>query len=158
MGRGAVAQAGESTEVLEPSERLAIGAGDADASHHDEGHAHFGPAKYIVVGVILAVLTGIEIWLSYADMGEGLRTAALLFFMVVKFALVVLYFMHLRFDSPIFRRFFVAGIVLAIFVFTIMLRASHADLGDSVRSETTEEPAPSGDGGEGATTATTAGG
>ncbi len=153
----------EHSEVGERPERLALGAGDDHASEHDPAHAHPGPGKYVVVGVVLAVFTGIEIWLSYADMNERLRTASLLFFMVVKFVLVVMYFMHLRFDNPIFRRFFILGILLALFVYTILLRAEHADLGDSVRSETSgeETPAGEGDGGSGATAetpATSAGG
>ena len=45
----------------------------------------------------------------------------LLFFAVIKFSLVVLWFMHLRFDSPIFRRMFVTGLGLAIAVSLIVL-------------------------------------
>ena len=44
---------------------------------------------------------------------------------VLKFVIVVLYFMHLKFDSPMFRRFFVTGIVLAISVYTIVLATFH---------------------------------
>jgi hypothetical protein len=39
----------------------------------------------------------------------------------MKFFLVAMWFMHLRFDSKIFRRLFVAGIVLATIVFGIVL-------------------------------------
>ena len=42
-----------------------------------------------------------------------------------KFALVALFFMHLRFDSVIFRRLFVTGIVLAAFVYFILLTTLH---------------------------------
>ena len=40
---------------------------------------------------------------------------------VVKFALVVLWFMHLRFDNPIFKRIFVFGLMLAVVVYLIVL-------------------------------------
>jgi caa(3)-type oxidase subunit IV len=40
---------------------------------------------------------------------------------VVKFVLVALWFMHLRFDSHIFRRFFLIGVVLALVVFGVVL-------------------------------------
>ncbi len=157
MTQTAVTQTVEHSEVGERPERLALGAGDDHSPEHDGGHTHPGPGKYVVVAVVLAVFTGIEIWLSYADMNERLRTASLLFFMVLKFVLVVMYFMHLRFDNPIFRRFFIVGILLAMFVYTILLRAEHADLGDSVRSETdTEEPAPANEN-EGGATATSSG-
>jgi cytochrome c oxidase subunit 4 len=39
--------------------------------------------------------------------------------MVVKFWIVAAWFMHLRFDSKMFTRFFVSGIVLAISVYFI---------------------------------------
>jgi cytochrome c oxidase subunit 4 len=39
--------------------------------------------------------------------------------------MVVLWFMHLRFDSRLFRRLFVTGIVLALFVYTIVLTTFH---------------------------------
>ena len=38
-------------------------------------------------------------------------------------AMVVLYFMHLRFDSPVFMRLFVTGLVLAVTVYFIMFAA-----------------------------------
>jgi cytochrome c oxidase subunit 4 len=41
--------------------------------------------------------------------------------MLVKFSMVALYFMHLKFDSKIFRRFFVLGIILALVVFGVVL-------------------------------------
>jgi cytochrome c oxidase subunit 4 len=49
----------------------------------------------------------------------------MLFMMVAKFALVALFFMHLRFDSKLFRRLFVTGIILAIAVYMIALTSLH---------------------------------
>jgi cytochrome c oxidase subunit 4 len=43
----------------------------------------------------------------------------------VKFGTVVLWFMHLRFDSRIFRRLFVAGLMLALFVYLVVLTTFH---------------------------------
>ena len=37
--------------------------------------------------------------------------------MIVKFAIVCGYFMHLQYDNPIFRRVFVFGLVLAVVVY-----------------------------------------
>jgi hypothetical protein len=37
----------------------------------------------------------------------------------------VLWFMHLRFDSRMFRRLFTTGIVLALIVYTIVLTTFH---------------------------------
>jgi hypothetical protein len=47
--------------------------------------------------------------------------ASLLVLMVLKFSLVVLWFMHLRFESPIFKRLFVTGVILALSIFLAVL-------------------------------------
>ena len=46
---------------------------------------------------------------------------SLIFMMVVKFYLVVTWFMHLRFDSKLFGRMFTAGLVLAVGVYLVTL-------------------------------------
>ena len=45
--------------------------------------------------------------------------------MVIKFAIVAGYFMHLKFDSSLFTRLFVSGLLLAIFVYTAALATFH---------------------------------
>lgn len=87
----------------------------ADAPQEHSGHP--GPAEYVQIGIILAVITGIEVALFYADAG-AFTVPALLFLTVVKFALVVFWFMHLRFDSRLFRRLFSVGVVAALVLFT----------------------------------------
>src|SRR6266516_3879055 len=83
--------------------------------------AHPGPKQYVVVAVILAVATALEVGLYYLNLPHGLLATLLLFFAVIKFSLVVLWFMHLRFDSRIFRRLFVTGLILALTVYLIVL-------------------------------------
>jgi hypothetical protein len=41
--------------------------------------------------------------------------------MIAKFAIVCGWFMHLRYDNPLFRRVFVFGLVLAIGVYAAAL-------------------------------------
>ena len=93
----------------------------AAVTHAATEHAHPGPKVYIAVALWLGVATAIEIGLYYLKMPHGLFIGLLLFLMIVKFTTVVAYFMHLKFDSPIFRRLMVAGIALAIAVYTIVL-------------------------------------
>ena len=45
----------------------------------------------------------------------------LIFLMVVKFWIVGAFFMHLKFDNPILTQLFVAGLVLAVVVYFIMM-------------------------------------
>jgi cytochrome c oxidase subunit 4 len=88
----------------------------------EEDVAHPGPRQYVVVAVVLAVLTGLEVGLFYIDfLPSPAVVASLLILMTLKFALVVLWFMHLRFDSGIYKRLFVAGLVLALSVFIVVL-------------------------------------
>lgn len=91
-------------------------------THHGEGEHHPTPAAYVKVAAVLAVVTAIEVAFYYiTGIPDGLLSASLLIMMVIKFALVGLWFMHLRFDSVMFRRFFVTGIVLALAIYTIVL-------------------------------------
>lgn len=69
--------------------------------------------NYLMVFVILAVFTLIETLVSYIQK-VAIKLPALIVFSVVKAVLVLLYFMHLKFDSKIFTYFFVAGCILAI--------------------------------------------
>jgi cytochrome c oxidase subunit IV len=126
----------------EPNERLALEAGHGEIVPQDE-HAVHRPGQYVFIAVVLGVLTAIEVWLSYTDISHTAQTVMLLVLMVLKFALVVMYFMHLRFDKPVFRRLFVTGLVLAVSVFVIVLLAEHADLNHSSEEPAeTEQPAP----------------
>ena len=91
-----------------------------DLEAEELGH-HPEPRTYVAVAVILAIVTAIEVGLSYAKALGDLVVPLLLISAIFKFVLVALWFMHLRFDSPIFRRLFVAGIVLALIVFSVFL-------------------------------------
>ena len=83
--------------------------------------AHPGPKQYVAVAVVLAVATAIEVGLYYLDLPHPLLATLLLFFAVIKFSLVALWFMHLRFDSRIFQRLFVTGLILAMTVYLVVL-------------------------------------
>ena len=83
--------------------------------------AHPGPRQYVLVAIALAVATAIEVAWYYASVPHPLFVALLLFLSFIKFSLVVLWFMHLRFDSPIFRRMFVLGVAWATTVYVIVL-------------------------------------
>ncbi|HVL65227.1 MAG TPA: cytochrome C oxidase subunit IV family protein [Actinomycetota bacterium] len=87
----------------------------------EPGH-HPGPSTYVKVAVILAIVTAIEVALSYIPgASPALIVTGLLVMALAKFVLVALYFMHLRFDNPLFRRLFVTGVILALIVFAVYL-------------------------------------
>jgi cytochrome c oxidase subunit IV len=81
---------------------------------------HPGPTEYIQIGIILAVLTALEVALYFMDLARPITIPSLLVLTAMKFLLVVFWFMHLRFDSPLFRRLFFMGIVLALVLYAIV--------------------------------------
>lgn len=94
------------------------------ADHEAHQHQHPTDATYIKVALILAVLTALEVGTYFInDASTTLLVAVLFPMMIVKFAAVCLWFMHLRFDNPIFKRVFVFGLLLAVVVYLIVLTA-----------------------------------
>jgi cytochrome c oxidase subunit 4 len=91
-----------------------------------EGHP--GPSVYLTVGVILAVITLIEVAIYYVDMAEGLLLTFLLALSALKFVLVVLWFMHLRFDNQLFSVFFGGALALVAALFVVVLLSLSAGL------------------------------
>ena len=84
------------------------------------GHAHLSDLQYMGIAAILAVLTAIEVGVYYLKADTAV-IVLLLVLMALKFSVVVAFFMHLRFDSPILRRLFVTGLVLAVVIYSVTL-------------------------------------
>lgn len=99
--------------------------GAAERSPADEAeahaHGHPEPRDYVRIFAILFVLTLLEVLASYVAMPQWLFVSGLTGMAVAKFALVVGFYMHLKFDSRMFRRLFVFGIILALTVFALVL-------------------------------------
>jgi cytochrome c oxidase subunit 4 len=89
------------------------------AAHDQEGGGHPSPLAYVKVAAVLAVVTLAEVAVYYVSSLRALLVPLLLSMSAVKFFLVAMWFMHLKFDSKMFRRLFVLGIVLAIGVYGI---------------------------------------
>lgn len=93
-----------------------------------EPHAHEHPsdAKYAFIALVLAVITAAEVSTIYLeDPSTTFLVVTLIPLMIAKFVIVVGWFMHLRYDNPLFRRIFVAGLLLAVSVFLIALTSLH---------------------------------
>lgn len=85
------------------------------------GKGHASPAYYWAIAIILGLITIIEVW--WFDV-EGLRyllVPAMLFFSLVKFILVVAFFMHLRFDNKLYSNIFVTCMIIGVFIFSLFL-------------------------------------
>jgi len=93
--------------------------GHGDAAAHIPG-AHKSALFYVRIALILAVLTAIETSTYWIDF-SGFNTVLLIVLMIIKFIMVVSFFMHLRFDNPLFSWLFYAGLILAIGVYLTAL-------------------------------------
>jgi cytochrome c oxidase subunit IV len=89
-----------------------------------EEHAHPSDITYIQVAIGLALLTTLEVLTYPFDFGD-FAIPVLMVCMIAKFTIVVAYFMHLKFDSRLFRRLFVAGLVTAVAVYVAALSMFH---------------------------------
>ena len=121
----AVATEDATDESEEPS-TPELEAGDPGPSglalvHHAPEHTHPSPVKYVGIAILLAIITGLEVALYYIPMPALLLVVMLLILATLKFSLVAAFFMHLKFDSPMLRRVFITGIILAGVVYTVAL-------------------------------------
>ena len=88
----------------------------AVSEHADEAAHHIGWKTYVGVFVILFVITAVEVAIFYIEALAPVLVPALLLLSAAKFVLVVLYYMHLKMDHPIFGRVFWAPFSLAVLV------------------------------------------
>jgi caa(3)-type oxidase subunit IV len=88
---------------------------------------HPEPFQYVMIAVVLCVITALEVGMYYIeeDIPTGLYVGVLLAMALAKFITVASWYMHLRTDQPIFRRFFVVGGVAAVVLYTIVLSTLH---------------------------------
>ncbi len=96
----------------------------APEDHVDEELEHEHPSDwlYVKVALFLAALTALEVGTYFLDdPSTGLLVAVLFPMMIIKFTTVIFYFMHLKYDNPLFKRVFLFGLGLALIVFTIAL-------------------------------------
>ncbi|HEX9775271.1 MAG TPA: cytochrome C oxidase subunit IV family protein [Actinomycetota bacterium] len=90
---------------------------------HQVDQAHPKEKLYVKVALWLALVTGIEIFISYAGLPDWITILSLVALSLIKFLAVVGYFMHLKFDARLLRKPFVGGLLLAITIYAIVLLA-----------------------------------
>jgi cytochrome c oxidase subunit 4 len=96
-------------------------AADAHAESHD-----ISDRSYIFIALFLAVLTAMEVAVTeISDFPEALLIPSLLIMMVIKFFVVVSYFMHLKFDNKLFSLMFYLGLAGAVVLYSVMLSTFH---------------------------------
>ncbi|MDQ3811867.1 MAG: cytochrome C oxidase subunit IV family protein, partial [Chloroflexota bacterium] len=86
---------------------------------------HPGARTYVLVGVVLAVITLIEVWAYTQEALRPILVPVLLCLSAAKFILVVGFYMHLRFDHPLFTGVFGFGLAVAASVITALIFLFH---------------------------------
>lgn len=86
------------------------------ATEHVEAHEehHPGPRQYVIIGVILIAITGIEVGLFYVEANAALIVWLLISSSLAKFLTVVGFFMHLKFDDRRFALLFFFPMVIMV--------------------------------------------
>ena len=77
-------------------------------------------ANYLGIFALLAGFTLIETLVSYLQR-EAIKIPVLIVLSLAKAILVLLYFMHLKFDSRIYSYLFIAGCLLVIPLILVMM-------------------------------------
>ncbi len=93
----------------------------AAAGHGEREHP--SDQVYVLIALILAIITGIEVWVYYIDALEDMLIPILIVLAAIKFVMVAGWFMHLRFDSSVFMWMFAGGLALSFAVFLVVLAA-----------------------------------
>lgn len=109
-------------------------------------HKHPSVKEYTFIAFVLFVLTAIEVYLSIAPWLQGperygLLVTLLLLFAAAKFFFVVGWFMHLKFDALIYRRLFVAPLIVTIIALGIVVLLTQLHLRPAPVAGATPAPA-----------------
>lgn len=95
---------------------------EAAATPQSHGGAHASVRTYVNVAIALAILTAIEVALLYIPgLPNAFLVTMLIVLSVLKFFLVVGFFMHLWFDSNIMRVLFVGPLTIAIAIILALM-------------------------------------
>ena len=85
-------------------------------SGHPAGAVHTGagPRTYLVVAAFLLAITVMEVWIFYVPALSRVLVPILLILSTLKFALVAMFYMHLRFDHAWYSYVFVGPLIIAV--------------------------------------------
>jgi cytochrome c oxidase subunit 4 len=83
---------------------------------NDEARAQPGTGTYLVVAALLTVLTAMEVTVFYVHAMRPVLKPVLMVLSAAKFALIVLFYMHLRYDRWAFSTIFGFQLAMACVV------------------------------------------
>ena len=101
----------------------------SQVDHVQMGEVHEHPTwkQYKWVALILTLITIVEVWVYYipAFVASRLFVPSLLIMSAAKFVIVVMFYMHLKYDHQIFRALFTGPLIVAILTIVVLLLLFH---------------------------------
>ena len=93
------------------------------AGHGAEEHAHPTWSTYWKVALILTIITVVEVAVYYIPSfaASSAFVPTLLIMSAVKFAIVVAFYMHLKYDHKLFRFLFTGPLIIAMLTMIVLL-------------------------------------
>ena len=79
-----------------------------------EQHQHEGKTQFYTVWGILLVITGVEVLLAYERLPAIRMLSILMGLSIVKAALIIFYFMHLKYEITRMRRMLMVSLVICL--------------------------------------------
>ncbi|HKN00008.1 MAG TPA: cytochrome C oxidase subunit IV family protein [Candidatus Binataceae bacterium] len=102
------------SEATQTAETIGAHGHDAEVSHPSVG-------IYVIVAVFLCVLTAMEITVFYVPALRAVIVPVLLILAAAKFALIAMFFMHLKYDSWMLSGVFIFPLIAAAVLLTALL-------------------------------------
>lgn len=97
----------------------------ANPAQHAASQPHATWKTYVFIGLILGIITAVEVAIFYIEVLAPVLVPILLVLSAAKFITVVLFYMHLKFDHAVFGRVFWAPLLLAVLVVIGMIILFH---------------------------------
>jgi cytochrome c oxidase subunit 4 len=88
----------------------------SEVAHQHEEVARASTRVYLEIAAILTVLTVLEIWAFYVPALQSVLIPILLVLSGAKFVLVVMFYMHLKFDHRAYTAIFTPLLALGAFI------------------------------------------
>ena len=85
-----------------------------------EQHRHHGKSQFLWVWGALLVITGIEVYLGYQNMEPVRMLSILMGLSIIKAALIIAYFMHMKFEVTRMRWITMASLVFCLAMMCVM--------------------------------------
>src|SRR5271169_2821330 len=92
-----------------------------DDTHAEQPEHHISSTVYLIVGAFLIVLTAMEITVSYVHALRPVMVPLLVVLAIAKFALIAMFFMHLRYEKWVLNTMFVFPLTIALGAFLAMM-------------------------------------